>query len=86
MTAFGNEAAVMAMADEMDRFVAKKPGFWLFLRTTTDVCSAVADWEQAGRNQILREHLARIDDPRLRRAFLVVSRYLNESVQCNMRG
>ncbi len=86
MTAFGNEAAVMAMADDMDRFVAKKPGFSLFLRTTTDVCNAVADWEQAGRNQILREHLARIDDPRLRRAFLVVSRYLNESVQCNMRG
>jgi hypothetical protein len=75
MSAFGIEAAVMAMADEMDGFVAKEPGFSLFLRTTTDVCNAFADWEQAGRNQILREHLARIDDPRLRRAFLAVSRY-----------
>ena len=70
----GDRAAVLAMADEMDRlgFVAKKPEFSFFLRTTTDICNAVADWEQAGRNQILREHLARVDDPRLRRAFLAV--------------
>jgi hypothetical protein len=70
----GDRAAVMAIADEMDRlgFVVKKPGFSFFLRTTTDVCNAVADWEHAGRNQSLHEHLARIDDPRLRRAFVAV--------------
>jgi hypothetical protein len=67
----GARAAVMAIANEMDRlgFAVKKAGFSFFLRTTTEVCNAVADWEQAGRNQSLREHLARIDDPRLRRAF-----------------
>jgi hypothetical protein len=70
----GDRAAVTAIADEMDRlgFVAKKPGFSFFLRTSIDVCDAVADLEQAGRKQILREHLARIDDLRLRRAFLAV--------------
>jgi hypothetical protein len=58
----------------MDRFgfVTKKPSFSFFLRTTNDICNAVADWEQAGRKDILRQHLARIDDPRLRRAFLAV--------------
>ncbi len=55
VTAFGNEAAVMAMADEMDRFVAKKPGFSLFLRTTTDVCNAVADAEIRSCASTLRE-------------------------------
>ncbi len=71
----GDRAAVMAIADEMDRlgFVAKKPEFSFFLRTTTDVCNALADREQAGRKQILRQHLARVDDQRLRRAFLALS-------------
>jgi hypothetical protein len=70
----GDRAAVMALADEMDRlgFAAKKPEFSFFLRTTSDVCNAVADWDQAGRKDILRQHLARIQDPRLRRAFLAV--------------
>jgi hypothetical protein len=69
-----DQAAVMAIADEMDRlgFVSKKPEFSFFLRTTTDVCNAIADWEKSGRNDILRLHLARIDDRRLRRAFLAV--------------
>ena len=64
----------MALADEMDRlgFAAKKPEFSFFLRTTSDVCNAVADWEQADRKDILHQHLARIDDPHLRRAFLAV--------------
>jgi hypothetical protein len=66
--------AVMAMADEMDRlgFVIEKPEFSFFLRTSIDVCSAVADREKADRNDVLRPHLARVDDPRLRRAFLAV--------------
>ena len=69
-----DRAAVMALADEMDRlgFTSRKPDFSFFLRTTAEVCNAVADWEQAGRKQILRKHLARIDDPRLRRAFRAV--------------
>ena len=73
----------MAMADEMDRlgFLAKKPEFSFFLRTTTEVCNAVADWEHAGRNQILREHLARVDDPRLRRAFLAVFNIEEQDVE-----
>jgi hypothetical protein len=64
----------MAIADEIDRlgFVSKKPEFSFFLRTTTDVCNAVADREKSGRKDILRQHLARIDDRRLRRAFLAV--------------
>ena len=61
----GDRAAVMAMAEEMDRrgFVSRKPEFSFFLRTSTDICNAVSDREQAGRTDILRQHLARIDDP-----------------------
>ena len=79
----GDRAAVLAMADEMDRlgFVAKKPEFSFFLRTTTEVCNAVADREHAGRNQILREHLARVDDPRLRRAFQAVFNIEEQDVE-----
>lgn len=67
-------ATVLALADEMDRlgFVAKKPEFSFFLRTSTDICHAVADCDRAGRKEILWRHVARIDEPRLRRAFAAV--------------
>ncbi len=67
-----DEAAAKAMADDIDRlgFVAKKSEFSFFLRISSELCSAIADQEYPGRNDVLRRHLARIDDPRLRRAFL----------------
>jgi hypothetical protein len=66
-----DRANVMARADEIDRlgFVAKKPEFSFFLRTSIEVCDAIENLAYADRHEVLRRHLARIDDPRLRRAF-----------------
>jgi hypothetical protein len=62
---------VMARADDIDRlgFVARKPEFSFFLRTSIELCDAIENLAYAGRHEVLRRHLARIDDPRLRRAF-----------------
>jgi hypothetical protein len=59
------------MADEIDalgrRWRPSVPGF--FRRTTNEVCKAMTAPDDANRATILKKHLARIDDPRLRRAF-----------------
>jgi hypothetical protein len=65
--------AVEAMADELDsvgelRWRPTAPSF--FRRTTTQVCDAVlANGGDAASVAILRRHIARIEDARLRRAF-----------------
>jgi hypothetical protein len=67
----GDELAVMAMADEIDRlgFIGKRPSFSFFQRTSIELCNAIKDGEYLCRKLILRSHLARIDEHRLRRAF-----------------
>jgi len=66
-----DNAAVLATADEIDRlgFVSKRPDFSFFLRTSTELCNAIKDEGYPGRKDILRRHLTRIDEHRLRRAF-----------------
>jgi hypothetical protein len=60
---------VLAIAQEMDGlgFVPGRSSFSYFLRTSTDVCRAVADRDDPSRTAILRRHVAAIDDRRLRR-------------------
>jgi len=59
------------MADEIAalgrRWRPSAPGF--FRRTTDEVCKAMGAPADANRATILKKHLARIDDPRLRRTF-----------------
>src|SRR5512133_4043883 len=66
-----DEAAASVMADEIDalgrRWRPSARGF--FRRTTDEVCKAMTAPDDANRATILKKHLARIDDPRLRRAF-----------------
>src|SRR5215510_4298665 len=64
-----DQSAALALADELDslglRWRPAAPRF--FLRTTREVCEAIVEgWHDSAA---LRKHLARIDDPRLRRAF-----------------
>jgi hypothetical protein len=63
--------AVMSFASEMDlssfQFTRSSPGF--FLRETTDVCSAIVTTGGSQRALVLKRHLARIEDRRLRQAF-----------------
>jgi hypothetical protein len=66
-----DRSAVLAMADELDslgtRWRPVAPTF--FLRTSFAICEAILGFNDARALAVLRQHLARIDDPRLRRAF-----------------
>ena len=69
-----DQAAVFAMADEIDalgqQWRPSAPSF--FRRTSDDVCKAITARDDPKRVSILKRHIARIDDPRLRRAFQAV--------------
>jgi hypothetical protein len=66
-----DQAAVFAMADEIDAFGLQwrpsAPSF--FRRTSSEVCAAITALDDPKRATTLKKHIARIDDPRLRRAF-----------------
>jgi hypothetical protein len=66
-----DQAAVFAMADEIDalghQWRPSAPSF--FRRTSGEVCAAISARDHPKRAAILKKHIARIDDPRLRRTF-----------------
>ncbi len=66
-----DEAAALAIADEIDalglRWRPSAPSF--FCRTSGEVCKAIVAPHDAKHAAILKKHIARIDDARLRRAF-----------------
>jgi hypothetical protein len=66
-----DQSAVLAAADELDnvalRWRPTAPRF--FVRTSHEVCHAILAIDDMQDNTVLRNHVARIDDPRLRRAF-----------------
>jgi hypothetical protein len=66
-----DQAAAFAMADEIDalglEWRPSAPSF--FRRTSGEVCKMVIALDDPRRATILKDHIARIDDPRLRRAF-----------------
>lgn len=66
-----DKAAALAMADEIDalgqQWRPSAPSF--FRRTTEEVCEAITAPYNSRRTSVLKKHIARIDDPRLRRAF-----------------
>jgi hypothetical protein len=66
-----DQSAALALADEIDaRGVAWRPSApSFFRRTTNDVCKAIAAPDDPKSATILKRHLARIDNPALRRAF-----------------
>jgi hypothetical protein len=69
--ATSDRSVVLAMADELDalglRWNSAAPSF--FLRTSNEVCNAILEADKWTNNAILQKHAARIEDPRLRRAF-----------------
>jgi hypothetical protein len=72
-----DRSAALAVADELDSLGMQRkrtaPSF--FLRTSNEVCEAILtagdghDVDDGHDGAVLRRHVARIDDPRLRRAF-----------------
>ena len=66
-----DQVAALAMADQLDSlgigWKRAKPSF--FVKTSIEVSNAILAVGDGENNTVLRRHLARIDDPRLRRAF-----------------
>ena len=66
-----DEAGVFGKADELDslglRWRPAAPNF--FRRTSAEICNAITETDDPKRAAILKRHLERIDDLRLRRAF-----------------
>jgi hypothetical protein len=66
-----DQAAAFAMADEIDALghQSRPSAPTFFRRASGEVCEAINALEDPRRITILKKHIARIDDPRLRRAF-----------------
>ena len=66
-----DRCAALAMADELDSLGARwRPaGPTFFLRTSNEVCEAIPTANDRHGYAVLRKHAARMDEPRLRRAF-----------------
>ncbi len=66
-----DQVAALALAEQLDSlgigWKRAKPSF--FVKTSIEVSNAVLAVRDGENNSVLRRHLARIDDPRLRRAF-----------------
>ena len=66
-----DQAAALAAADELDalgvRWKRTAPSF--FVKTSVEVSNAIITVSEGSSHAVLRRHLARIDDLRLRRAF-----------------
>jgi hypothetical protein len=66
-----DRAAVLTLAAELDALGTRRcwvPRF--FMRTGTEVCAAILGIDSPNRRSILLTHARRVDDPRLKRAFL----------------
>ncbi len=62
--------AVLKIAHELDRprTDSTRANFAFFTRTSLDFCDAISDKNNPERTAILRRHIARIEDSRLKRA------------------
>lgn len=65
----GDRMMALAAAAELDRTGDSPAAFRFFSRASVSVCMAIAAPEQSASAAVLQQHLARIDDPRLQRAF-----------------
>jgi hypothetical protein len=66
-----DQMAALAMAEEIDasgmRWRPSGPSF--FSRSSQAVCAAILDMDNPGRRAVLKAHIRRIEDARLRLAF-----------------
>jgi hypothetical protein len=64
-----DRSAARAMANELDSLGLRWKPIRFFRRTTDEICEAILAVGDAHNDAVLRRHIARIDDPRLKRAF-----------------
>jgi len=64
-----DRTTVLAIAEEMDRFGSPAASFSFFIKTSIELCDAIANTNDPQRVTTLRRHLRRIGDHCLRRTF-----------------
>ena len=67
-----DRSAVLAVAEEIDKLGERPEGrsaFKFFRNTSIEICTAILEKQNSKGSAVLRLHLNRIDDCRLRRAF-----------------
>lgn len=64
--------AAAAEIDKLNSCRADRSGFKFFHRTSAEVCAAIANPRQAGNVTVLRRHLERIKEERIKRALMGV--------------
>jgi hypothetical protein len=67
-----DESAVLVIAEEIDKLgscAKDRSAFKFFRKTSTELCNAILDKQNSKKSAVLRLHLKRINDCRLRRAF-----------------
>jgi hypothetical protein len=67
-----DRCAAVCMAEQLDSLGTRRPpdaAPRFFRRTSEEVYRAIVAADDEHSNAVLRKHIARIDDPRLRRAF-----------------
>lgn len=82
-----DRATVFVLAQEMDRLDPgiRLPAFSYFIRTSAELCNAIAGTDNPHIASIFRRHLERIDDPRLRRA-LAAAAGIDQSPPSTIEG
>lgn len=86
-----DRAAVLAMAEEMDRLGSHnaQSKFAFFVRTTTEFCDGITAKDSPEKIATLRRHLAKIDNDRLRAALaaaLEIERSAKRRYRSRSRG
>jgi len=84
-----DRSAVLAIAEEIDKFgkhAGDRSSFNFFRSTSTELCIAILDKQNSKGRTILRLHLNRIDDSRLRRAFEAAIEFGDASQEIKSAG
>ena len=77
-----DRSAVLAVAEEIDRLGTRpesRSAFKFFRHTSIEICSAILEKQNSRGSAVLRLHLNRIEDCRLRRAFAAAIRFGDSS-------
>ena len=77
-----DRSAVLAVAEEIDKLGTRpesRSAFKFFRNTSIEICSAILEKQNSRGSAVLRLHLNRIDDCRLRRAFAAAIKFGDSS-------
>mgnify|MGYP001555193627 CR=1 FL=1 len=84
-----DRSAVLAAAEEIDRLGKNsedQPEFKFFRNTSIEICSAILEKQNSRGSAVLRLHLNRIEDCRLRRAFAAAIKFGDSSQTIKSAG